>query len=76
MIWQKKYLYPPKEMLNVSKSQKQILKFSFEPKVERKYILYFCPSSLQWVKSKNKMQFIILDDKSHLAWADFKIKIE
>ena len=28
-----------------------------------KIFLYFCPSSLKWVKSKKKMQIIILDDK-------------
>ena len=32
------------EKLKVSKSRKQILKFSFEPKKRTKIFLYFCPS--------------------------------
>ena len=36
-------------LLKVSKSRKQILKFSFEPKTNN-FFFYFCPSSLKWVK--------------------------
>ena len=50
-------------LVKVSKSRKQILKFSLEPKIERKYFFHFCPSSLKWVKPKKGMQIIILDDK-------------
>ena len=48
--------------LKVSKSQKQILKFSFEPKNEPKY---FCISALasKMGQIKKQMQVIILDDR-------------
>ena len=38
--------------LKVSKSRKQILKLSFEPKEQRKYFFYFCPSLKKEVKWK------------------------
>ena len=44
--------------LKASKSRKQILKFSFEPKNERKY---FSISALGQIKKR--IQIIILDDK-------------
>ena len=38
--------YNKGKLLKVSSSRKQILKFSFEPKIEQNF-LYFCPSSLK-----------------------------
>ena len=47
------------EYLKVSKSQKQILKFSFEPKMNEN-IFVFIPLPLKWGKSKKKVYHIIV----------------
>ena len=36
--------------IKVSKFQKQIFLFSFEPKMEQDYFFYFCPKDLKWAK--------------------------
>ena len=41
--------YPDLE-LKVSKFQKQIFLFSFDPKTERNYFFDFCPKDGKWVK--------------------------
>ena len=38
------------QKLKVSKFQKQIFLFSFEPKTEQKLFFDFCPKDLKWVK--------------------------
>ena len=45
--------------LKVSKFQKQIFLFSFEPKKQTKLFFYFYPKDLKWVKSKNKGRYYI-----------------
>ena len=53
------YFFSKNFTSKVSKFQKQIFLFSFEPKHRTKYFNDICPKDLKWVKWKNKCLYCI-----------------